>query len=111
MKVLAQSYDWLIFLTDNGLAQFIDELLLNPKPEYTKVQEAFKVSYIANKKRNVFTKVKMDFDADAVLLKYFSDNLNDIENWFNVISPQGKSINELRDELVELRSKNWREVL
>lgn len=30
LKVLAQPYDWLIFLTDNGLAQFIDELILNP---------------------------------------------------------------------------------
>jgi len=30
LKVLAQSYDWLIFLSDNGLAQFIDELIFNP---------------------------------------------------------------------------------
>jgi len=111
LKVLAQSYDWLIFLTDNGLAQFIDELLLNPTPEYIKVQEAFKSSYIANKKRNVFTKVKMDFEADAVLLKYFSDKLNEIESWFNVIAPEGKTITELKDELVELRSKNWKEIL
>ena len=27
MKVLAQSYDWLLFLTDDGLAQFITDLL------------------------------------------------------------------------------------
>lgn len=111
LKVLAQSYDWLIFLTDDGLAQFIDELLLNPTQEYIKVQQAFKSSYTANKKRNVFTKVKMDFEADAVLLKYFSDKLNEIEGWFNVIAPEGKSINELKDELIELRSKNWKEIL
>ncbi|WP_423908310.1 hypothetical protein [Candidatus Spongiihabitans sp.] len=111
LKVLAQSYDWLIFLTDNGLAQFIDELLLNPTQEYIKVQEAFKSSYTADKKRNVFTKVKMDFEADTVLLKYFSDKLNEIEGWFNTIAPEGKTITELKSELVELRSKNWKEIL
>ena len=111
LKVLAQSYDWLIFLTDNGLAQFIDELLLNPTQEYIKVQEAFKRSYTADKKRNIFTKVKMDFEADTVLLKYFADKLNEIEGWFNVITPEGKTITELKSELIELRSKNWREIL
>ncbi len=111
LKVLAQSYDWLIFLTDNGLAQFIDELLLNPTSEYVKAQEAFKSSYTAIKKRNIFTKVRMDFEADAVLLKYFSDKLNEIEGWFNVIAPEGKTITELKSELTELRFKNWKEIL
>lgn len=32
LKVLAQSYDWLLFLTDEGLSQFIHELLLEPEP-------------------------------------------------------------------------------
>lgn len=111
LKVLAQSYDWLIFLTDSGLAQFIDELILNPSQEYVKVQEAFKNSYTAKRKRNGFTKVKMDFEADAVLLKYFSDKLTEIEDWFNVIAPEGKSIRNLKSELIELRSKNWKEIL
>jgi hypothetical protein len=111
LKVLAQSYDWLVFLTDSGLAQFIDELLLNPVNDNIKVQEAFKSSYTANKKRNIFTKVKMDFEVDKVLLKYFSDKLNEIENWFNVIGPEGKTIIELKNELNELRSKNWKEIL
>ncbi|MBC6400660.1 MAG: hypothetical protein GDA37_06535 [Ekhidna sp.] len=111
LKVLAQSYDWLIFLTDSGLAQFIDELILNPTQEYIKVQEAFKNSYTADRKRNVFTKVKMDFEADKVLLKYFSDKLNEIEGWFNIIAPEGKKITELKNELIELCSKNWSEIL
>lgn len=111
LKVLAQSYDWLIFLTDNGLAQFIDELLLNPVKDYIKVQEAFKNSYTADKKRNVFTKVKMDFEADMILRKYFADKIDEIEKWFNVIAPYGKSINELKNELIELRSKNWKKIL
>ena len=111
LKVLANSYDWLIFLSDNGLAQFIDELLLNPTQEYIKVQEAFKSSYTADKKRNVFTKVKMDFDADIALLKYFSNKLSEIENWFNIIMPVEKTITDLKDELAELRSKKWKEIL
>ena len=107
LKVLAESYGWLIFLTDRGPVQFIDELLLNPKPEFIEVEEAFKASYSANKKRNVFTKVKMNFEADAALLKYFSEKLNEIEGWFNIIAPSGKTLNELKKELKELRSKNW----
>ena len=111
LKVLAQSYDWLIFLTDNGLSQFIDELLLNPIHKYIKVQEAFKNSYTANKKRNVFTKVRMNFDADAILLKYFHDKQREIEGWFNIIAPEGKNITDLKDQLIELSSKNWKEIL
>jgi len=111
LKVLAQSYDWLIFLSDNGLAQFIDDLLLNPQDDYKKVQEAFKKSYTANKKRNVFTKVKMDFEADTILVKYFTDKLTEIENWFNIITPEEKSITDLKNELIELRSKNWSSIL
>jgi len=111
LKVLAQSYDWLIFLTDSGLAQFIDELILNSANNYLKIQEAFQNSYTANKKRNVFTKVKMDFEADKALLKYFSDNINEIEKWFNIIEPEGKTIDELKKELTELSSKNWKEIL
>ncbi len=107
LKVLAESYDWLIFLTDNGLAQFIDNLLLNPNSKYIRIQEAFKSSYTADKKRNVFTKVRMDFESDRLLLQYFSERLNEIERWFNVIAPKNKSINELKDELLELRSKKW----
>jgi hypothetical protein len=111
LKVLSQSYDWLIFLSDIGLAQFIDDLIFNPSPEYICVQEAFRNSYTANKKRNVFTKVKMDLDSDAALLKYFMVNLEKIEAWFNIITPENKSIRDLKNEISELRSKNWKEIL
>jgi len=111
LKVLSQSYDWLIFLTDDGLAQFIDDLILNPVGNNIKVQQAFQRSYSATKKKNIFTKVKMDFEADFVLLQYFKDNISDIEQWFNIISPEGKSIDELKSELAELSSKNWKEIL
>jgi len=111
LKVLSQSYDWLIFLTDFGLARFIDELILNPSIEFKCVQDAFKNSYTSDKKRNVFTKVKMDFDSDNALLKYFADNQRKIESWFNIIAPDCKTIDDLKSEIIELRSKNWREIL
>lgn len=111
LKVLAQSYDWLIFLTDNGLAQFIDELIFNPSQEFICVQKAFKNSYTADKKRNIFTKIKMDMDANTALLKYFTTNQDRIERWFNVISPEVKTIYDLKNEITELRSKNWGEIV
>ena len=70
-----------------------------------------KNSYTADKKRNVFTKVKMDFASDAALLKYFTENHNRIEAWFNIITPDNKTIMNLKNEIAELRSKNWRVIL
>ena len=111
LKVLAHSYDWLMFLSDKGLAQFIDELIFNPSPEYKCVQQAFKNSYTVDKKRNIFTKVRMNLAADEALLKYFSDNISIIESWFNIITPENKSISNLKNEIAALRTKNWRAIL
>ena len=36
--------------------------------------------------------VQMNMEADRTLLKYFSENLPIVENWFNVISPAKKSL-------------------
>ena len=74
LKVLAQSYDWLLFLTDEGLAEFINALLLAPTPELEPARKAFLASYNAKKSKNRFTKVQMDAEADAVLQKYFQDH-------------------------------------
>jgi hypothetical protein len=59
LKVLAQSYDWLLFLTDAGLSQFIDELLFNPTKALAPAKDAFLVSYTGQKGVNQFTKVKI----------------------------------------------------
>ena len=59
LKVLAQSYDWLLFLTDTGLAQFIYDLLLEPDKDYQDVREAFVNSYSGVRGRNRFTKVNI----------------------------------------------------
>jgi len=111
LKVLAQSYDWLIFLTDKGLSEFIDHLLFNPKKEQKLIRETFLSSYTEGKKKNQFTKVQMNLEADRILLDYFNTNLNTVESWFNIISPKKKKLSTLKDELKELKNKNWKVIL
>lgn len=111
LKVLAQSYDWLLFLSDLGLAQFITDLLLSPAPQYESIKKSFLDSYKEGKKSNIFTKVKMNLDAHIALCHYFHSHINEIENWFNIISPQNSSIMTLKNELYILRDKNWEEII
>jgi hypothetical protein len=111
LKVLAQSYDWLLFLTDKGLAEFIEKLLFRPTKNYIPIRDAFISSYTATKKKNQFTKVQMNIDADRILLDFFSKNINTIETWFNIISPHKKKLSTLKDELRELKNKDWTNIL
>ena len=110
LKVLAQSYDWLLFLTDAGLAQFIDELLFHPAKELAAAKQAFLASYTGKKGVNQFTKVQMSLAADAALQSYFKSQDRAIEGWFNIIAPAGKKITILKDELATLKAKNWQEI-
>ena len=110
LKVLAQAYDWLLFLTDKGLSEFIDQLLLHPKRDLAPARKAFLASYTGKKGKNRFTKVKMDLRADEVLQKYFRANSARVESWFNIITPKNSSLAVLRDELTALRNKNWKEI-
>ena len=110
MKVLAHSYDWLLFLTDAGIAQFIEELLLHPKPQYEAARKAFIASYTGKKGRNRFTKVKIALDADTALKSYFSTNKEAVGRWFNVIAPGTKTLKVLTEELDILASKKWQEI-
>lgn len=114
MKVLAQSYDWLLFLTDEGLAQFIIDLLRSPKPKYESVRKAFISSYPpagSPKTDNVFTKKCMEQAAHVALDTYFASNIDRIERWFNVISPNGGTLQDLKCILETLKNKNWEEIL
>ncbi len=110
LKVLAQAYDWLLFLTDSGLSQFITELLLEPKAEYKTVREAFIDCYKEGKKTGSFTKISMPMAATVALNKYFESNYKQIEGWFNVISPNESGLPDLREKLKLLVGKNWKEV-
>ncbi|MGB0991288.1 MAG: hypothetical protein ACPG32_02350 [Akkermansiaceae bacterium] len=107
LEVLAASYDWLVFLSDRGLTEFIQELLLDPKPLLKPARNAFLSSYSKEKKKNCFTKVQMNLEADAVLQKYFEHHKEKIHNWFNVISPHNENLTTLQQQLAELRDKNW----
>ncbi|MBI5886857.1 MAG: hypothetical protein HZB85_09800 [Deltaproteobacteria bacterium] len=110
LKVLAQSYDWLLFLTDAGIAQFIDELLFHPAKELTAAKEAFLMSYTGKKGVNQFTKVQISLAADTALQVYFKSHMKVIEGWFNIIAPAGKQLVVLKDELDTLKNKRWQEI-
>ena len=108
LKVLAHSYDWLLFLTDAGLAQFIEKLLRNPVAELKPAKDAFLASYKAVKNGNSFTKVKIDARADQALKRYFELHEKEVESWFNVIAPRGGTLKQLRADLVKLAGKDWK---
>lgn len=111
LKVLAQSYDWLLFLTDAGLSAFVESLIVKPLKQYKPIRDAFVKSYTGKKGTNRFTKVRIALAADLALQEYFFDNLPEIDTWFNLISPAGRSIAELKRELDSLCAKNWKEIL
>ena len=102
MSVLAQSYDWLLFLTDEGLSMFIESVILNPLPKHKAISNAFHNSYQGKRGTNRFTKVRMDAEADQALQEYFADEALSIESWFNVIAPQKGTTYALRDDLKTL---------
>lgn len=110
LKVLAQSYDWLLFLTDAGIAQFIDELLLHPKKKFIAVRDTFLASYTGEKGVNQFTKVQIALPADAALQAYFAARKKVIKGWFNIIAPAGKRLDVLKKELYILKQKKWQEI-
>ncbi len=110
LKVLAQSYDWLLFLTDKGLGDFVTDLITAPSKEFEPVRDAFLVSYTGKSGSNQFTKVQMNLKADLLLQKYFQDNFDRIQSWFNIISPEGKDLKSLHDELHNLTQKDWSKI-
>lgn len=107
LRVLSQAYDWLIFLTDAGLAQFIDKLLLHPTPELAPAREAFLASYAGASGNNQFTKVRIGNAADDALRRYFSNHEAEVETWFNVIAPRNSDLAELQSDLRKLADKAW----
>ena len=114
LLVLSDAYDWLLFLTDSGLATFIEELLLNPAPKYAAAREAFISSYssddagIKKSGKNQFTKTQIGIEADLAIRNYFKDNRKSIEGWFNIITPAKRPLSQLRDEISALSKKNWK---
>jgi hypothetical protein len=113
LVVLRDAYDWLLFLTDDGIATFIDELLLNPTADYYKVKQAFLASYestgptIRKKSKNQFTKTTINREADLLLQNYFKKNRGTIEQWMNILTPSQKSLTDLKTQLNKLSKKDY----
>lgn len=113
LVVLRGSYDWLLFLSDNGIGTFIDELLLNPVGNYYKVGQAFLASYASEGKsirksgKNQFTKTQINREADLLLQQYFRQNREKIVEWMNIIAPSNSSMEDLKAQLKQLASKEW----
>jgi hypothetical protein len=103
MRVLAQSYDWLLFLTDLGLAQFIEDVLQGHRDEFEATRKAFTASFGRTTGGVTrFTKVTMGVEADRELTSYF-ESYQPWDRWFNVIAPGGAPIEKLRDDLLRLQ--------
>ncbi|HXP62139.1 MAG TPA: hypothetical protein VN829_16700, partial [Dongiaceae bacterium] len=111
LMVLAQSYDWLLFLTDAGLSEFIRDVLLSDNPAVAPARVAFRSSYSATKTKNSFTKVQMALEADTVLQNYFAANIRRIQPWFNVIAPARQAIEKLKGQIAMLSKKDWPAIL
>lgn len=111
MKVLAQSYDWLLFLTDYGLTRFVEDLIIKPIKRYDAIRRTFLSSYKHDKRKNHFTKVQMNIESDQLLQEYFKQNLPSIEEWFNVISPKEKTLGMLKNDIYKLSIKDWSKIL
>jgi len=107
LKVLAQSYDWLIFLTDQGITEFIKDTIFSDKKEVAHIKQAFYNSYSGVKGKNQFTKVQMNFMADRQLLRYFYVNQKKINRWFNIISLINSTLEKLKEEIFTLKTKDW----
>ncbi len=107
LLVLKQSYDWLLFLTDAAISEFVSETILSKKPSMAAVKDAFAASYSSGESgKNQFTKVRIGLDAHRVLVSYFHEKIQEIEEtWFNVLSPAKGSISELKRELRTLAEK------
>lgn len=109
LLVLKQSYDWLLFLNDGGIVQFVQDTIMSKKPDMKPVSDAFNNSYVSGTSgNNCFTKVKITNEAHQVLCDYFKKNLEHIENtWLSVLSPGEENLSTLKDELEKLRDKDW----
>lgn len=108
MLVLAQSYDWLLFLTDAALAEFIEDVLQGSRSDFVATRAAFAASFGRVGGSTKFTKVMMDAAADKELTEYFANDAP-WDRWFNVITP-GEPITKLRDDLIrlqEVHDKGW----
>lgn len=99
LKVLAAAYDWLLFLTDQGLMEFVQNCILKPEKGCEPIRKAFFDSYTGAKGGNRFTKTRLDLEADQALRRYFVRNDVRSNAWFNVITPKGQNLKTLSKQM------------
>jgi hypothetical protein len=107
LLVLKQSYDWLLFLTDPAIGEFVEDTILSTDLKMAPVRDAFRDSYASGDSgKNQFTKVKIGKDAHDVLAAYFKEHISRIEeNWFNILSPSDSTVHDLKEQLNRLSEK------
>lgn len=107
LLVLKQSYDWLLFLTDPAIGEFVEDTILSNNERMIPVRTAFSDSYASGDSgKNQFTKVKISKAAHDVLVAYFHEHIARIEStWFNILSPSGFDVHELKNQLSTLSNK------
>jgi hypothetical protein len=107
LAVLQQSYDWLLFLSDAGIVEFVQDTILAPSPGLQPVKDAFEASYRSGVSgSNQCTKVKIALPAHRALVEYFEKNIAKIEStWFSVLAPSVGELNDLRSELAALAKR------
>ena len=107
---MAQSYDWLLFIPDPPICQFVEELIFNPVIELLPARDAFLESYKQDGTANTFTKVTVRVAADQSLKHYFKTHQAEVESWFNIIEPRNGTIKELRKDMQKLAGKDWKRI-
>lgn len=104
LEVLSNAYDWLLFLSDEGLAKFIEDIF-----NIEVCRKAFQFSYSLNKENkknnNIFTKATISYEADKALTTYFNNNINKILSWFNILNQPDKTLLDLLKQLKKLGDK------
>jgi len=105
LRVLQQSYDWLLFLTDRGLTCFVEEAIMSGR--YPAIQSAFYSGHAKESRQNPFTKSNMDHDAHIELLCYFNQNKIRVEAWLDIMSPHKRPLGALKRQITELRGMAW----
>jgi len=105
LRVLQQSYDWLLFLTDRGLTCFVEEAIMSG--QYPATQSAFYSSHTKESRQNPFTKSNMDYDAHIELVCYFTQNMLRAEGWLDAMSLHKRPLGDLKRQVWELRGNAW----
>ena len=107
LRVLKNAYDWLLFLSDEGLTEFAGMALISPSKALLPVKSAFERAYTEAGSGPRMTKVEIERAAHIALEDFVAGSLAEVEAWFRVVQPQGAAVGLLKQELQTLSGKPW----